>query len=75
MSRINEVKAKAAVKLAGSKLLRSLSKLIPTIEKSGAVLVVDESFKLRILTELCGIRELLATNTSAGIEDWSLTCY
>ena len=69
MSRINEVKAKAAVKFAGSKPLRSLLKLIPTIEKSGAIPVIDESFKLLTLTELSGVRELLATDAPAGIEE------
>ena len=72
MGKINEVKAKAAVKFAGSKFLRTLRKLIPVVVKSGAVPVIDASVKLMTLTELSGIQELVTAELPADIEEhWS----
>ena len=75
MRDINQVKVRAAVKYAGSLELKELLEAVPETEGSGVVSVVSSSMKLKTMTELPGIVQLMkhtdgdaADNHWAGIE-------
>ena len=70
-SSINAVslsKVKAAIKYSASRTLEELKLAVPIAEKSGIVPAIDSSHKLRRLTELPGIQQLLARSDQPGIE-------
>ena len=63
-------KTRAVVKYAGSKFKIRLLKVIPSVAKSGSVPVLDETFKLLVLSDLPGIAELLSTTDWRVIEEF-----
>jgi hypothetical protein len=62
-------KTRAAVKYAGSKFKIPLLKVTPSVAKSGSVPVLDEAFKLFVLSDLPGIAQLLSTTDKGEVED------
>ena len=69
MNMISETRAKAAVKYAGSRVLRQLLRDITSAEKSGSVPALDESLKLVSYYELPGSAELIGRSDSLKIEE------
>ena len=69
MGRFNAEKARAAIKYAGSRSLRSLQRDIPVVNKSGPVPVSEMKYKEMVLTDLSGYAELLATVDKAVVEE------
>ena len=54
MNMISDTRAKAALKYAGSRVLRQLLRDVPSAEKSGSIPALDESLKLMSFHELPG---------------------
>ena len=69
MGRFNAEKARAAIKYAGSRSLRSLQRDIPVVNKSGSVPVLEVKYKEMVLTDMPGYAELLATVDKAVVEE------
>ena len=73
MNMISDTRAKAAVKFAGSRVLRQLLRDTPSAEKSGSVPALDESLKLMSFYELPGSAELLGRSGPQEIEEhWAV---
>ena len=68
MGKLNPVKTKAAVKYAASRFKRELLREVHSAAKSGSVPALDASFKLMVLTDLPGIKELLSSDDKDKVE-------
>ena len=73
MAKINPTKVKAGIKYAGSLRLADLKEVLPVVKKSGRIPSLASEFKLKKLTELAGIAELLSCSEDANdfAEHWS----
>ena len=73
MAKINPTKVKAGIKYAGSLRLADLKEVLPVVKKSGRIPSLASEFKLKKLTELAGIVELLSCSEDANefAEHWS----
>ena len=69
MNMISETRAKAAVKYAGTRIMRQLLRDITSVEKSGSVPALDESLKLKSYYELPGSAELIGRSDPLMIEE------
>ena len=69
MNMISDTRAKAAVKFAGSRVLKQLLRDTPSAVKSGSIPALDESLKLMSFYELPGSAELLGRSGPLDIEE------
>ena len=65
MAKLNRTKAKAAVKYAASRSMQALQRDTISVQKTGAVPVLDASLKFSKFTEMSGVVQLRATTDKA----------